>query len=69
MSRVDVTYEIQSLGQTNGKTYHVSFNCDENEEKGAFSPDSVTKLEETLLLLKAAIALTQMEEAAYGTDT
>ena len=69
MSRVDVTYEIQSLGQTNGKTYHVSFNCDENEEKGAFSPDSVTKLEETLLLLKAAIALAQMEEAGYGTDT
>lgn len=67
MSRVDVTYEIQSFGQTNGKTYHVSFNCNENAEKGALSPDSVTKLEETLLLLKAAIALTQMEEAGYGT--
>lgn len=69
MSRVDITYEIQSFGQTNGKTYHVSFNCNENAEKGALSPDSVTKLEETLLLLRAVIALAQAEEAGHGTHT
>ena len=67
MSTVEVTYEIQSLGQTNGKTYHVSFNCNKNAEKGALSPDSVTKLEETVLLLRAVIAMSQAEEAGHGT--
>ncbi len=69
MSTVDVTYEIQSFGQTNGKTYHVSFNCEENAEKGALSPESVSKLDKTLLLFKAVITQAIQEEASHGIDT
>lgn len=69
MSTVDIEYEVRSFGQTNGKTYHVRFNCGNLEEQGRKSPESVTKLEEIVLLPMVVIARLNAEEATHGTDT
>ena len=50
MSRVNITFEIKGLGQTNGETSHVRSKCETKAERRAKSPDRDTKMEETVLL-------------------
>ena len=64
MSTVDVAIEVKSFGQTNGKTYHARFNCDNLTEKEPKHPDSVKKMAEALLLLPAIICLSSEEQEA-----
>ena len=60
MNKIDITYEVRDLRQTNGKTYHVSFNRGNSDAKCSNSRDSVIKMAETVLLPLAIID----EEAA-----
>ena len=69
MNRVEITLEVKTIGQTNGKTYHVRSNCGNLTEKGGHHADSDTKLAETLLLLLAVIRLNQAKEAHHGNDS